>query len=116
MAEKDETEQAQGQAQGALSRAAVIEELTKVMDPELMLNIVDLGLVYKVEVAEGKVAIEFTLTYPGCPAGESIRRDVQTTIEDFTGLSDVSVRIVWDPPWQPDFMTEEVRVSLGYPI
>ena len=104
------------QAAGAPSRAAILEELKNVMDPELMLNIVDLGLVYAVETTEDSVEIVFSLTYPGCPAGESIQDDIQRNVEGFTGLDNVTVKLVWDPPWQPDFMSEEARVTLGYPI
>jgi metal-sulfur cluster biosynthetic enzyme len=99
-----------------VTRAAVIEQLKTVNDPELMMNIVDLGLVYRVEVEDEKVEVDFTLTYPGCPASEHIRREIVTTLEDFTGRDDVQVKLVWEPQWRPDFMSEEARVSLGYPI
>ncbi len=102
--------------EGKITRGAVLEELKNVMDPELALNIVDLGLVYKVEVTDEKVEVDFTLTYPGCPAGEHIQNDIKTTLQDFTGIDNVEINLVWDPPWRPDFMTEEARVSLGYPI
>ena len=101
---------------GALSRVAILDELKNVMDPELMLNVVDLGLVYSVETTEDSVEIVFSLTYPGCPAGENIQQDIQRNVEEFTGLDSVTVKLVWDPPWEPGFMSEEARVTLGYPI
>jgi len=103
-------------AEAKISRGAVLEELKNVLDPELGMNIVDLGLVYRVEVTEDKVEVDFSLTYPGCPAGEHIREDIRTTLLDVTGMENVVTNLVWDPPWTPDFMTEEARVSLGYPI
>lgn len=112
----EEKKTAESQGSGVPSRAAILDELRNVMDPELMLNIVDLGLVYSVETTEDSVEIVFSLTYPGCPAGESIKDDIQRNVEAFTGLEKVTVNLVWDPPWQPDFMSEEARVTLGYPI
>ena len=106
----------QGAEEPKVTRGAVIEQLKNVNDPELMMNIVDLGLVYRVEVDEEKVEVDFTLTYPGCPASEHIRREIVATLEDFTGRDDVKVKLVWEPQWRPDFMSEEARVSLGYPI
>jgi metal-sulfur cluster biosynthetic enzyme len=103
-------------ADAKITRGAVLEELKNVMDPELGMNIVDLGLVYRVDVTDEKVEVDFTLTYPGCPAGESIQQDITSTLQDFTGMENVAINLVWDPPWRPDFMTEEARVSLGYPI
>lgn len=103
-------------AEAKISRDSVLEALKNVMDPELALNIVDLGLVYKVEVTGEKVEVDFTLTYPGCPAGEYIRNDIKAALQDFAGTDQVTVNLVWEPPWRPEFMTEEARVSLGYPI
>ncbi len=103
-------------AESGLSRGAVLEALKNVLDPELGMNIVDLGLVYRVEVGDDKVEVDFTLTYPGCPAGEHIQEDIKATVQDCAGTENVAINLVWDPPWRPDFMTEEARVSLGYPI
>ncbi len=103
-------------AETGINRGAVLEALKNVLDPELGMNIVDLGLVYRVDVADDKVEVDFTLTYPGCPAGEHIREDIKATLQDFSGTENVVTNLVWDPPWRPDFMTEEARVSLGYPI
>ncbi len=92
----------------------VREALRAVVDPELGVNIVDLGLVYGVDIAEGKVRIRLTLTAPACPMGEMIvaevRREVQLTV---AGVKEVAVDLVWDPPWAPTMMSEEARLTLG---
>lgn len=86
-----------------------------VHDPELMLNIVDIGLIYGVEVTEEKSAeITMTLTSPGCPAGPQIISDVQReTHEAFPDLEEVNVHLVWTPFWNPDMMSEEAKDELG---
>ncbi len=87
----------------------------KVRDPELMMNIVDLGLLYNVDVTENKTAeITMTLTSPGCPAGPQIITDVQReTHEAFPDLEEVNVHLTWTPFWNPDMMSEEAREELG---
>jgi metal-sulfur cluster biosynthetic enzyme len=99
-----------------VSRSEIIELLKNVNDPELMMSVVDLGLVYRVDVSESKIEVDFTLTYPGCPAADYIQDQIVQTIRDYTGVDDVVAQTVWDPPWRPDYMSEEARVSLGYPI
>ncbi len=89
--------------------------LKNVEDPEIMMNIVDLGLVYRVDVKENAIEVDFTLTYPGCPAEEMIRRDIVETLRDAFGL-EVNATIVWSPMWGPERMSEEARLALGYPI
>lgn len=87
----------------------------KVHDPELMLNIVDIGLIYGVEVTEENTAeITMTLTSPGCPAGPQIISDVQReTHEAFPDLEEVNVHLVWTPFWNPDMMSDEAKDELG---
>jgi metal-sulfur cluster biosynthetic enzyme len=88
--------------------------LRRVKDPELNLNIVDLGLVYEIEVAEGKdVHIEMTLTSPGCPAGPEIMSDAQRTIEAMDGVGAVDIELVWNPYWTPERMDPRLRAFLG---
>ena len=99
-----------------VSREAVLIALKNVEDPEIMMNIVDLGLVYRVDVREGSIEVDFTLTYPGCPAGEMIRSDIVETLRDAFGSLDVKTTTVWAPLWGPERMSEEARVALGYPI
>ncbi len=86
-----------------------------VRDPELMMNIVDLGLVYNVEVTEEKTAeITMTLTSPGCPAGPQIISDVQRTVHNaFPDLDEVNIHLVWTPFWNPDMMSDDARDELG---
>src|SRR3954469_20905714 len=76
--------------------------LRKVKDPELNLNIVDLGLVYEVAVDEGDVSIDMTLTSPGCPAGPQIMGDIERAVKALPGVTDVKLNLVWDPFWTPD--------------
>lgn len=97
-----------------VSRDAVFMVLKNVEDPEIMMNVVDLGLVYRVDVKEA-IEVDFTLTYPGCPAEEMIRNDIIETLRDAFGL-EVKATIVWSPMWGPERMSEEARLALGYPI
>jgi len=99
-----------------VSREEVMEVLRNVEDPELAFSIVDLGLVYRVDVKETAIEVDFTLTYPGCPAEDIIRRDIIETLRDAFGLVDVAATTVWSPLWGPERMSEEARVALGYPI
>jgi metal-sulfur cluster biosynthetic enzyme len=88
--------------------------LRGVKDPELNLNIIDIGLVYEVMVSEeGAVHVQMTLTSPGCPAGAEIVGDVKRTIEDLEGVTSVEVEIVWEPYWTPERMDPRVRAFLG---
>lgn len=88
--------------------------LRGVKDPELNLNIIDIGLVYEVEVSEaGAVHVRMTLTSPGCPAGAEIVGDVKRTIEDLEGVTSAEVEIVWEPYWTPEKMDPRVRAFLG---
>lgn len=92
----------------------VRKALRAVKDPELNLNIVDLGLVYDVIVAEsGDVDVKMTLTSPGCPAGPEIVTDVTRTIKDLEGVNAVDVEIVWEPYWTPERIDPRVRAFLG---
>ena len=99
-----------------VSREEVMEVLRNVEDPELAFSIVDLGLVYRVDVKETAIEVDFTLTYPGCPAEDIIRRDIIETLRDAFGLVDVAATTVWSPLWGPERISEEARVALGYPI
>lgn len=94
-----------------VSEALVLETLRQVMDPELGCNIVDLGLIYSVEIREGKVRVTMTLTTPGCPMHESIREGACYALLGLDGVEDAEVEVVWDPPWHPSMMTEEGRVA-----
>jgi metal-sulfur cluster biosynthetic enzyme len=88
---------------------------THVKDPELLMNIVDLGLVYNIEVSEEQTAeITMTLTSPGCPAGPQIISDVQRTVHNaFPDLDEVNIHLVWTPFWNPEMMSDEAKDELG---
>jgi metal-sulfur cluster biosynthetic enzyme len=93
----------------------VRKALRAVKDPELNLNIIDIGLVYDVEVADGgRVHVKMTLTSPGCPAGTEILDDVKRVLTDMEGVESVDVELVWDPYWTPDKMDPRVRAFLGF--
>jgi metal-sulfur cluster biosynthetic enzyme len=93
----------------------VRKALRAVKDPELNLNIIDIGLVYDVEVAEaGQVRVKMTLTSPGCPAGTEILDDVKRVVADLEGVTSVDVELVWDPYWTPEKMDPRVRAFLGF--
>lgn len=101
-----------------ISEDKVREELKKVIDPELFVNIVDLGLVYGVDIAardDGKhdVKIEMTMTSPMCPAGPQLIANSKQTLTQLEEVAEVEVKIVMDPPWTPDKMTEDARDQLG---
>ncbi len=88
--------------------------LRRVKDPELNLNIIDLGLVYEIEVREGKdVHVEMTLTSPGCPAGPEIMSDAQRAIEGMEGVGTVDIELVWTPYWTPERIDPRLRAFLG---
>ncbi|TVS14744.1 MAG: metal-sulfur cluster assembly factor [Planctomycetaceae bacterium] len=102
----------------ALSEDLVREELKKVIDPELFINIVDLGLVYDVDLQprdDGKfdVKIEMTMTSPMCPAGPQLVGGCKHVVEEMEEVGQVDVKVVMDPPWGPDKMTEDARDQLG---
>ncbi len=97
-----------------VTQETVQKALRGVKDPELNLNIIDLGLVYEVEVKEeGKVHIRMTLTSPGCPAGAEIVSDVKRTVEELEGVTGADVEIVWEPYWTPERMDPRIRAFLG---
>jgi metal-sulfur cluster biosynthetic enzyme len=87
--------------------------LRKVKDPELNLNIMDLGLVYDVLVEDRTVVINMTLTSPGCPAGPQIMTDVERTVRAMAGVEDVVMNLVWEPYWTPDRIEPRVRAYMG---
>ncbi|OUX42473.1 MAG: SUF system Fe-S cluster assembly protein [Proteobacteria bacterium TMED261] len=92
----------------------VIEEIKKIFDPEIPVNIYELGLIYKVEVDEtNKVYIEMTLTSPNCPVAESLPKDVKDNTMKVEGVSDVDLQLVWDPPWDKDKMSEAAKLELN---
>ncbi|HTX72475.1 MAG TPA: metal-sulfur cluster assembly factor [Rectinemataceae bacterium] len=99
-----------------IAREDVFEVLKRVEDPEIGLNVVDLGLVYRVDASDELIEVDFTLTYRGCPAERIIKKDITASLKEAFGPVDTRVSTVWDPPWEPERMSEEARVSLGFPI
>jgi FeS assembly SUF system protein len=93
----------------------VITALRTVYDPEIPINIYDLGLVYALEVEEAsrKVRIHMTLTAPGCPVAQTFPATVESAVMEVSGASEVKVELVWDPPWSKDRMSEAARLELG---
>lgn len=98
------------------TKGEVLDALSRVVDPEIGINIVDVGLVYRVEVEENRVEVDFTLTSPGCPLADTIVADIRREVTEATGISEIQANLVWNPPWSLDFMSEEARLQLGYPI
>jgi metal-sulfur cluster biosynthetic enzyme len=98
-----------------LSPDTIRKALRAVKDPELNLNIIDLGLVYDIEASEeGDVRVKMTLTSPGCPAGGEILQGVREVASDLEGVRSVDVELVWDPYWTPERMDPRVRAFLGH--
>lgn len=97
-----------------LPAADVIAALGSVYDPELGIDVVNLGMVYAVTVAGSAVSVEMTLTTPGCPLHSTIEAHVTQTLLSLRGVQEVDLQIVWDPPWTPLSMSAEARHSLGF--
>jgi len=92
----------------------VIEEIKKIFDPEIPVNIYELGLIYKIEVNENnKVNVDMTLTSPNCPVAESLPNDVKESIKKIEGVSDVKLNLVWEPPWTKEKMSEAAKLELN---
>jgi FeS assembly SUF system protein len=92
----------------------ILESLRQIVDPEIGINIVDLGLVYETSIDDnGLVAITMTLTSPGCPLSGYIGTAVESAVTDLEGVKEVDVDIVWSPPWNPSMMSEDAKLELG---
>ena len=92
----------------------IINEIKKIYDPEIPVNIFELGLIYKIEVIENKkVLIEMTLTSPNCPVAESLPNSVKENILKIVGVEDVELKLVWDPPWTKEKMSETAKLELN---
>ena len=96
-----------------LDAETVIDALKSVYDPEIPINLVDLGLIYNVEVDDGEVAVEMTLTTPGCPMGAYLAQQAEWRIAELDGVEDVTVDLVWDPPWSVEKITDAGKKLLG---
>ena len=92
----------------------IVEQLRSVYDPEIPVNIYELGLIYDLDITpEGKVAIRMTLTSPACPVATTLPPDIEARVRAVPGVTEASVEVTWDPPWGPDKMTEAARLQLN---
>ena len=99
---------------GTIIEAQVVEALRSCFDPEIPVNIYELGLIYEVKVgAEGAVAIQMTLTSPHCPAVQSLPAEIENKVRAVPGVTDVKIDLVWEPPWDPGKMSDAARLQLG---
>ena len=97
-----------------LTQEDVYEALEEVIDPELGLDFVSLGLVYEVEIEDSDVYVTFTLTYPGCPIGPQVSEQIKEFVGGVESVDGVHPMMVLDPPWTPDMMTEDAKFALGF--
>ena len=97
------------------TKEKIINEIKKIYDPEIPVNIYELGLIYKIEVNENdkKAIIEMTLTSPNCPVAESLPKSVKENILKIDEINDVDLKLVWDPPWTKDKMSEAAKLELN---
>lgn len=99
---------------GSDLQAAVVEALKSVYDPEIPVDIYELGLIYDVDISEdGDAVVTMTLTTPHCPVAESLPNEVELRVLSVPGIRDAEVKLVWDPPWDPSKMSDEARLELG---
>ena len=91
----------------------VIEEIRKIYDPELPVNIYELGLIYDVQVENNNAIIKMTLTTPNCPVAESLPKEVKDGAMQVEGIENVDLELVWDPPWNKDMMSEAAKLELN---
>ncbi len=104
----------EGEIAPKLTEDAVIAAICTVYDPEIPVNIYELGLIYAIDIDDGgKVKVEMTLTAPACPSAQELPEQVQNAIMAVPGVSACDVEVVWDPPWEPSRMTEEARLVLN---
>lgn len=96
-----------------LDKSVVLQTLRQVIDPELGMNIVDLGLIYEVRINGTRVTVVMTATTPGCPMQDSLKWGVHSALMNLEDVEDVDVQLVWDPPWSPDNIEPRVRAEMG---
>jgi metal-sulfur cluster biosynthetic enzyme len=92
----------------------VMDALSNVIDPELGLDFVELGLIYGVAIEGGKVTVTFTLTTPGCPIGPQVSEQIEEFVGELEGVSSIDSQMVFTPPWSPEKMSEDAKFALGY--
>ena len=102
-----------GEEPGGALYEAVIEALKEIYDPEIPVNIYDLGLIYELEISGGHAVVTMTLTTPHCPVAESMPGEVELRVGSVPGIGSAEVNLVWDPPWDPQKMSDEAKLELG---
>jgi FeS assembly SUF system protein len=103
----------QGEARPAIAEEAVVDAICTVFDPEIPVNIYELGLIYAIEIGDdGLVKVEMTLTAPGCPSAQELPEAVKLAIQHVPGVTEAIVDTVWDPPWDPSRMSDHARLTL----
>jgi len=100
-------------ATDTVTKEGVIEVLKNVFDPEIPVNVVDLGLIYDVQVDEGNIFVQMTLTAPGCGMGPMIAQQAEWAVSELDGVEGVEVEMTFDPPWSPDLISEDGKKQLG---
>ncbi len=96
-----------------VSEESVLEKIKEIIDPEMGINIVDMGLIYEVDIDDTTVDIKMTLTSPGCPAGGQIINGAQHVTQQLDGVEEVNIEVVWNPRWTSELMSEEAKDELG---
>tara|TARA_B100000945_G_C20361214_1_gene587241 strand:- start:728 stop:1024 length:297 start_codon:yes stop_codon:yes gene_type:complete len=91
----------------------IIDEIKKIYDPEIPVNIYELGLIYDINVDQGNVKINMTLTSPNCPVAESLPNEVKNSIKEIKDVKNVDLNLVWDPPWNKSMMSESAKLELN---
>lgn len=109
-----DTETPTEQTPGSITEDQVKLALRRVKDPELNLNILDLGLIYEIKVAGADVSVDMSLTSPGCPSGPEIMTEAEQQLKAMPGVGTVAMNLVWSPPWTPDRIEPRVRAYLGF--
>ena len=104
---------ASSESQATVTKEVVMHQLSDIYDPEIPIDIVNLGLIYEVEIEGPKVHVQMTMTAPGCPSSAQIAQEAQFVIEELPGVEEAWIEIVWDPPWDPGKMSEDARLSMG---
>ena len=92
----------------------IIKEIKKIYDPEIPVNIFDLGLIYDISINDKSVVIEMTLTSPNCPVADSLPEEVKNKIKEIPQVNEVEIEMTFDPPWSKDLMSEEAKLELGF--
>ena len=111
----DQPRQPLSSIEKSIIEAQVIEAMRTCFDPEIPVNIFELGLIYEVKVGDqGEVEVKMTLTTPHCPAAQSLPSEVQAKAKSVPGVTDAKATVVWDPPWSPSMMSEAAKLELGF--